>query len=105
VGDNVPQKSAMPSDFAKPPVNLLLLTPRQAEVLRCFVDTPHEPPIARRLGMKAKTVERHLYNIQQKLQVTCRVELMKVALFALRGSLGDGTTIRESLTTKTSEND
>jgi hypothetical protein len=42
VGDNVPQKSAMPSDFAKPPVNLLLLTPRQAEVLRCFVDTPQK---------------------------------------------------------------
>jgi len=103
--DNLRQETAAVADFVKPPVDLSLLTPRQLEVLRCFVDTPHEPPIAHRLGMRVKTVERHLYNIQQKLQVTCRVELMKVALFALRASLGDGTTIRESLTTKTSKND
>jgi DNA-binding CsgD family transcriptional regulator len=66
MGDNLPQKLAATSDFAKPPLDLSLLTPREFEVLRCFVDTPHEPPIVRRLDMQAKTVEVHLLNIQKK---------------------------------------
>jgi DNA-binding NarL/FixJ family response regulator len=105
MNNNSVRNSPATRDFVKSPVHLSLLTPRQLEVLRCFVDTPHEPPVARRLGMKAKTVERHLYNIQQKLRVTCRVELMKVALEAVGGGLRDGTTIRESLTTNKSEKD
>ena len=93
------------SAHAEPPVDLSLLTPRQLEVLRCFVDTPHEPPIARRLGMRAKTVRVHLLNIQKTLQVTCRVELMKVALQAFVGDIRDGRGISQRLTRETSEND
>ncbi len=105
MGDNSPQKLAATADIAKPPLDLSLLTPRQLEVLRCFVDTPHEPPIARRLGMRAKTVKVHLLNIQKTLQVTCRVELMKVALQALGGGVRDGTTLSQRLRENTSKND
>jgi len=65
VGGNFPQKFAATPDFSKPPVDFSLLTPRQLEVLRCFVDTPHEPQIARRLKVRDKTVKMHLLNIQK----------------------------------------
>ena len=105
VDDNLPQKLDALSDHAEPPVDLSILTPRQLEVLRCFVDTPHEPPIARRLGVRAKTVKVHLLNIQKTLRVTCRVELMKVALQALGGDIRDGPSVSQRLTRETSEND
>ena len=105
VGGNFPQKFAATPDFSKPPVDFSLLTPRQLEILRCFVDTPHEPQIARRLGVRPKTVKVHLLNIQKKLQVTCRVELMKAALHALGGDMRDGLNIGQRLTVETSEND
>jgi DNA-binding CsgD family transcriptional regulator len=105
VGDNSLRELAATADIAKPPVDLSLLTPRQLEVLRCFVDTPHEPPIAHRLGIRAKTVKVHLLNIQNTLQVCCRVELMKVALQALGGDIRDGPSLSQRLTPETSEND
>lgn len=60
------------------------LTPREMEVLRLVVDGKTNQNIGMLLGISEKTVEKYLYAIFSKLDVTSRVE---AAVYAVREGL------------------
>ena len=69
--------------MASVPIVLSKLTVRQQEILRRFVDGPNELRIARQLGLSRQTVANHLSQIQRRVGVHGRTELMKAALLSL----------------------
>lgn len=56
------------------------LTPRQLEVLRLVADGLTSQKVADRLGLSARTVDRHIENMMKRLQVHSRIELVKYAI-------------------------
>ncbi len=56
------------------------LTPRQLEVLRLVGDGLTSQKVADRLGLSARTVDRHIENMMKRLQVHSRIELVKYAI-------------------------
>ncbi|MBC7852318.1 MAG: response regulator transcription factor [Pirellulaceae bacterium] len=56
-----------------------LLTPRQWQVLRLFVDHPNDKEIARMLKITPATVRTHLVSIERKLGVDSRNEILNYA--------------------------
>jgi DNA-binding NarL/FixJ family response regulator len=56
------------------------LTPREAEIARLVADGVPGSQIAERLGISAKTVERHRENIARKLDLADRVDLTRYAV-------------------------
>ena len=62
------------------------LTPRQRQVLRLVADGLTSQQIGEKLGLSARTVERHIANIMAKLGVRSRIDLVK---YAIRTGLAD----------------
>ena len=87
------QRTILPANaFAE-----LGLSPRQTEVVRRVVEGKSSAEIGELLGMKSRTVEKHLEHIFERLDVTSRASLVARAL----QSLGDGddnrTSVRSSI--------
>ncbi len=62
------------------------LTPRQRQVLRLVADGLTSQQIGEKLGLSARTVERHIANIMGRLGVRSRIDLVK---YAIRTGLAD----------------
>jgi DNA-binding NarL/FixJ family response regulator len=58
-----------------------LLTPRELEILKFVTESKTNQEIALMLGVSRKTIEKHLVNIYQKLNVEGRVE---AAVYAVK---------------------
>ena len=56
------------------------LTKREKEILRLICDGNTNQQIADQLYLSLRTIENHRFNLQQKLQVKNRVDLIKLAL-------------------------
>jgi len=55
------------------------LTNREVEILTLLASGHRNPEIARRLNISARTVEQHITNMQEKLGVVTRTELVALA--------------------------
>ncbi len=69
-----------------PPRCDLVLTPREREIVALLPRGKHNKEIAKTFVISVKTVENHLHNIYQKLQVSGRTE---AAIYALQHGIGD----------------
>lgn len=67
---------------AQAELKLAQLTPRQIEVLRHVVAGKTNKAIARKLQISEKTVEKHRFNIQRRLEVKSTAELVRLAVLA-----------------------
>lgn len=63
------------------------LTPRQREVLELVADGLTSQKVAEKLGLSARTVDRHIENMLRRLKMHSRVELVR---YAIREGLIDG---------------
>ena len=59
---------------------LITLSAREKEVFPLLADGLSIKEISKRLGISAKTVESHKYNIMEKLKATSIAELTKTAI-------------------------
>jgi two-component system, NarL family, response regulator NreC len=57
-----------------------LLTDREREVLKLLADGFSTKALAERLGLSAKTVDAHKYNLMRKLNIHNRADLVKYAI-------------------------
>lgn len=64
----------------KPRTRMGLLTVREREVLRCVASDLSGKEIAQKLGLSARTVDRHKANIMEKLKIHSQVGLTRFAL-------------------------
>ncbi len=74
---------AHPESDPKP---IAMLTLREQEILRLFVEGLSNQEIAKQLSISVRTVETHKSNMMQKLNFKSTVELVK---FAIRNGLAD----------------
>jgi DNA-binding NarL/FixJ family response regulator len=58
------------------------LTPRQKEVARLLVEGLTESGVARCLGCRPNTVDRHVQQIHKRFDCHCRAELVAIAVRA-----------------------
>lgn len=56
------------------------LTPRQREVLELVADGLTSQKVAEKLGLSARTVDRHIENMLRRLKMHSRVELVRYAI-------------------------
>jgi DNA-binding NarL/FixJ family response regulator len=65
---------------SKPPEKVYDLTRRELDVLKELVDGKTNPEIAQTLSVSRATVKTHVSNILGKLNVSSRIEAVKLAL-------------------------
>jgi DNA-binding NarL/FixJ family response regulator len=63
---------------------LSMLTPRERKVLMMYVECQNAKRIAQRLGSRTQTVKNQLANIEHKLGVTSREELLVYVLSRMK---------------------
>ncbi len=54
------------------------LTPREKEILELLLDALENRDIAQKLGISEQTVKNHVHNLYDKLDVSSRIQLIKV---------------------------
>jgi DNA-binding NarL/FixJ family response regulator len=72
------QASGRDANRATDPV--AMLTPRQHEILRCLAEGLTAKEIGSRLGISARTVETHMYDLMQSVGIKTSAELVHFAI-------------------------